>query len=279
VLYIPQMGVLQRQSNTGSTGALNIGSTVTTSGTASVFGTVVELIASTNFDAYWIEIMACDYALAATACEGMLDILIGTSTEESLIPDLLMGHCKGPNEAAIPSGLGKMWSFPLYIPAGSRISARACGVRLSTAMRVAVFIFGGHGTPPFRVGTKVISYGTATRPRGKTVAVTTPGEGAWTEITASTTEDHFAVVPSLQSATDTTVTQKVIALDIGVGAATEEEMAGQYHYGFGTGEGITGHWPQMPCFDDIPSGSRLVARLSGSAAGDTATDVMLHCVS
>jgi hypothetical protein len=279
-LWIPQKGNLLTESNVAAVSTLNIGSTVTTGAASTTKGTVVQLIASTAFDAYWIEIMACDYALSATACEGMLDILIGSATEEILIPNLLMGHCSGPNLAAIPASNGKTWAFPLYIPAGSRIAAQVAGIRLSTAMRVAVSLHGGHGIPPFRVGSKVVTYPVSpTVPRGVAITVGNATEGGWTEIVAATTEDHFCVVPSLQPATDTTITQKTLQMEVGVGAATEEQIGGSYTWTTGTGEGMTGPWPAMPIFTDIPSGTRLVARVSGSAAGDTATDVALHCVS
>lgn len=281
MLFIPQKGKILQQHNTGAAGALNIGTTVTTGSPSSTFGADVELIASTNFDAYWIEIMACDYALSATACEGMLTILIGSDPEEILIENLLMGHCGGPNVAAIPAGLGKKWAFPLYIPSGSRIAARAAGARTNTDLRVAVHIFGGHGMPPFRVGNHVQSWPSSPSvPRGQSI---TPGasgaEGNWTEIAASASSG-FCVVPSFQVATDTTVTQRTYAFDIGIGASTQEqEIMQSYWYVTGTGEEMTGHWPLMPCFADIASGSRLVARVSNSGTNDTAYDAMLHVVS
>lgn len=281
MLWIPQKGRLHQQHNTGAVGSLNIGTNVTTGAAAGTKGAVAELIASTNFDAYLLGIHAADYGISAIACEGMLDILIGTATEEVLIANLLMGHCAGPNLAAIPASIGKWWLFPLYIPAGARISAQAAGARVSTVVRVAVHLWGGHGIPPFRVGSRVITYPTAPSvPRGLAI---TPGasgaEGAWTQIVAATSEDHFAIVPSFQVETDTTVTQKAYALDIGVGAATEEMIAEGYWFVTGTGEGMTGYWPDMPCFANVPSGSRLVARVSNSGTNDVAYGAMLHCVS
>ena len=281
MLWVPQKGRLLHQHNTGDVGTLNIGTSVTTGAAAGTKGAVAELIASTSFDAYMIAIHAGDYGFSAVACEGMLDILIGTATEEVLIPNLLMGYCSGPNLAAIPASLGKNWLFPLYIPAGSRISARAAGARTSTIVRVAVSLWGGHGVPPFRVGSKVVSYPTAPAvPRGQTI---TPGasgvDGAWTQVVASTSEPHFAIVPSFQVETDTTVTQKTYQLDLGVGSATESVIPSAYWYVTGTSEGMTGAWPDLPTFTDIPSGSRLVARVSNSGANDTAYGVMLHCVS
>ena len=146
--------------------------------------------------------------------------------------------------------------------------------------------FRGHGYPPFRVGSRVDTYGIGTVPAGTTI---TPGasgaEGAWTQVTASTTVDAFAFVPSMQPPTgDTTLTPiKITYMDLGVGAATEENLMGaeqSYQFMVDTGEMCSGPTPNMPCFQDVPAASRLVARLSASGALDTVTtqEVAIHAV-
>jgi len=281
VLWVPQKGIVRVAHNTGSVGALTIGTNVTTGASAGTKGSIVTLISNLGFDAYWIEIMATDYWLAATAAQGMLDIMIGdvTSQNQVLIPNLLMGHADGPQTTATKSTLGKRWSFPLYIPAGAYIGAQAAGAMVSTVFRVAVYLYGGHGYPPWRVGTRVVSYPTAPSvPRGQAI---TPGasgaEGAWTEIVASTSVDHFAVVPSFQPETDTTVNQRAYSLDIGMGAATEEMILEGEWYVSNSNEAMVNH-PGYPAFVDIPSGTRLVARVSNSGTNDAAYGAMLHCV-
>jgi len=279
MLWAPRKGKLLEEHNTGAVGSLNIGTAVTTGAAAGTKGSVAQLIAATSFDSYLIHIMACDYGLSATACEGMLDILIGAPTEEILIPNLLMGHCAGPNLAAIPASMGKQWLFPLYIPAGSEISAQAAGARVSTAFRVAVHLYGGNAIPLFEVGTRVDTYPSAPSvPRGTPI---TPGasgaEGSWTEVVASPSKSYFAVVPSFQVETDTGVSQRAYALDIGIGTATEEEIAESYWFVTGTGEGMTGPWPPQPLFLDQFL-TRIVARVSNSGTNDAAYGVAVHCV-
>lgn len=282
MLWVPQKGILRVAHNTGSVGSLNIGTAVTTGAASNNKGSVATLISNLAFDAYWITVMAYDYALSATACEGMLDIMIGdvTSQNQVLIPNLLMGHCAGPNLAAIPAGVGKIWHFPLYIPAGAYIGAQAAGARTSTAFRVAVYLYGGHGYPPWRVGTRVVSYPTAPSvPRGQAITIGNGAEGGWTQVVASSSVAHFAFLPSYQPETDTSVTQKAVTVDVGFGAAAAEELLSDYGewYVMGTGEGVSNH-PGYPIFADVPASTRLVVRASGSAAGDTAQGVMLHCV-
>jgi hypothetical protein len=279
MLWVPQKGIWRMETNVGTVGANPYGTSVTTGGAAATKGTVVQLIASTAFDAYWITVLATGYGLAATDSQGALDILIGAATEEVLIPNLLMGFCSPTNSA---TGVGpKRWDFPLYIPAGSRIAAQAAGQRVSTAMRVSVFLYGGDALPPFRVGRKVTTYGMGTVPFGTTIV---PGasaaEGAWTQITASTSEDHFCFVPSFQAGTDTTLTRLMFSYDIGIGAATETEMVQGYLFTTTDNEMMRGPENPMPGFFDAPSGSRIVARVSNSGVNDAGNyNTVIHAVS
>lgn len=266
------------EHNTGTVGSLTPGTSITTGAASGTKGTAVQLIAATSFDAYWMRVVAYNYGNVATDSSGCLDILTGAATEEVLIPNLLMGFC-GTQALFIARG-HKVWDFPLYIPAGTRLAAQAAGARVTTALRVMVFLYGGDGYPPFRTGSKVTTYG-VTVPVGTTVV---PGasaaEGAFTQITASTSEDHFAVVPSFQPGSNTVLSTLGYALDIGVGAAAEEEIAQSYWYGINTDEAMVGPVDPMPCFTDMPSGSRLTARISNSGVNDAGNyNVALHCVS
>ena len=287
MLWVPQKGIVRVEHSFGGTSSTTPGTSVTTGGAAATKGTAVQLIASTSFDAYWIRVVATSYGLSATTSRGCLDILIGAATEEVLIPNLLMGFCGGAGSGTTTGCGAKTWEFPLYIPAGTRIAAQVAGDRTTTAMRVGVFLYGGNGYPPFRVGSKVTTYGIGTVPAATSV---TPGasgaEGAWTQIAASTSEDHFAFVPSLQPPTgDTTLTPiKWTFLDMGIGAATEEALVGaeqSYMFRVDSGELMEGPVNSFPCFQDVPSGTRLAARLSSGGALDTVAtqEVAIHAVS
>ena len=276
MLWVPKKGILRRETNIGTVGTASPGTAVTTGGASNTKGAVAQLIASTAFDAYWVRIIACNYGLAATASEGAMDILTGAATEDILIPNLLFGNC---GEIANTSGGAKVWDFPLYIPAGTRLSCQAAGVRLSTAFHVGIFLYGGDGIPPFRVGTRVTTYGMGTVPNGTAI---TPGasgaEGSATQITASTSDDHFAFVPSFQTATDTTVNNRGLAVDILIGAATEEEI-GSWLFHTDVNEHMDGPFNPMPAFQDVPSGTRLAMRASNNGTNDAAYNGVIHAVS
>jgi len=279
MLWVPQKGNLRVEHNAGTVGSLTAGSSVTTGGTAATKGTPVQLFASTSFDTYWITINAYAYANAATDSQGAMDILSGAATEEVLIPNLLMGFC-GTQALSLGRGF-KTWSFPLYIPAGTRIACQAAGQRVTTAVIVQVYLYGGDALPPFRVGRKVTTYGMGTVPFGTTVVPGASGaEGAWTQITASTTEPHFAFFPSFQAGTDTTLNTLAYALDLGVGAATELEIAQTYQFPVNSDEVMLGPIPAMPAFIDVPSATRLAMRVSCSGALDVGNyNGVIHAVS
>lgn len=263
------------ESNLGSTGTVNLGTAVTTGASANTKGTPAQLIASTSFDAYWVIVYAANYTAGGAACRGCMDIMIGSSTEQVVIPNLLFG---GAGTLGSSHVTPKAWEFPLYIPAGTRISCQAAGDRTATAFRVGIQLFGGDGDPGYRVGTRVDTYGIGTVPAATSI---TPGasgaEGSWTEIAASTTSDYFGVLPSFQNSLSS-ISTRTFTLDVGVGAATEELLQANFGYTTQGSEDIAGPWPSFAAPIKIPSGSRLAARMSNSSTNDGGYEVALHCI-
>lgn len=248
----------------------------TSGSSASIKGTAVQLIASTAFDAYFLRVIASGYANSTIASQGALDILIGSSPETVLIPDLLMGYCGGLGAFKGP----KVWDFNILIPAGSRLAAQAAGNRLSASVRVGVYLYGGHGYPPFRVGSKVTTYGMTTVPNGTAITPGTSGAvGAFAEITPSTTEDHFAMVPSFQVSASTGVSLLNFTVEIGSGAATEEVVSPPFWYSTDSTETMDGPYNPMPVFQDIPAGTRLAMRASASGTPNPNYNGVIHAIS
>jgi hypothetical protein len=274
MLWVPQKGVMRSSATAVS---------VTTGGASNTKGTPVQLFASVGFDAFLIEVVAYGYGASATTSQCCLDILIGAATESVLIPNLLAGFCGG-DTAAVGCG-PKRWLFPIYIPAGSRLAVQAAGDRTSTAFSVYVSLYGGQGYPPFRVGSRVNTYGITTVPAGTDVAAGYSGaEGAWVAIATSTNENNFCIVPSFHPTDGDTTFSNIqqVSLDIGIGGAGAEQAIGlqNYTYRIDTNERCEGPWNYFPTFQDIPAGTRLSTRLSYSGATDTGEpDCALHCVS
>jgi len=263
MLWVPQKGRLMYQSNLGTTGVTAMGTSATTGGAASTKGSYAECIASTSFDAYWVGITLGNYSATVTNNNLMVDIAVGAATEEIIIADLMGGGCS----ATSGGSPRRHYMFPLYIPAGSRITTRGAGQRVSTGYRTGIELWGGDAIPPFRVGRKVTTYGVGTVPTGTTIVPGTSGAaGAHTQIVASTTENHFAFVPGFQPGDDTTKNNGAFAAAIGVGAATEEELSTIWFFGTNSAEETYSVQPLMPAFADVPAATRLSMRFSSSLA-------------
>lgn len=280
MLNLYRKGITRHESNASIVGQTPMYGTscsthVTTSSTK---GTAVQLIASTAFDAYLIKVTAGGHGAAGVASQGCLDILLGAATEHVLIPDLLMGYCGGLDTTSADVG-PKSWYFPLYIPANTRIAARVAGARGSAACYVTVDLYGGNGYPDYEPGSRVTTYGIGTVPDGTTI---TPGAsgatGSWTQITASTSEDHKYLIPSFQVSGDTTTNRRHFTVEVGVGAATEELVTQPFRYQTGTNE-FMGCIAEMPLKVDVPSGSRLVMRASNGGTNDGPYNGAIHAVS
>lgn len=265
-------------NDTGNVGTLQPWTSVPFNATTLLYGAATELIsaASNTQDSWGVQVMAFGTGNSATSTQTCVDILIGGATDDVLIPGLL---CGGLYNAAIRS-----WFFPVHVPGGVRVAAQAASVRTSAqdtdGVRVGIRLLGG-GVPPFKVGRKVTTYGTKiNNARGLAVTPTASGGAASvTEMTASTTEDHFAFIPSFQLSADTAVaTSALLNVGIGLGASTEERLD-TWWFGADTQEAQTGPVPEMPAFREVPSGTRLTMLVSNSTANESNYDGLIHALS
>jgi hypothetical protein len=265
MLWTPQKGRGTVITNAGIVGSATPWTAVPSNATTLLDGAVTELISAANNvrDSWGIAIAITNTGIVTTASEAALDILIGGATDDVLIDSLLCGHrCVGGSVA--------QYYFPLHIPAGVRIAARLAAVRTSINANVGVWLYGGT-PPPHKVGRKVTTYGTKVNgARGADLTVTASGGAASaTQMTASSTEDHFYLVPGFQPHADSSLTPDGhLAIGIGVGAATEERI-GTWWYGKDTTERVSGPIPTGGVFQDVPAASRLTVLASNSGANDT----------
>lgn len=271
MLYIPNKGILRTQTNLSSVGSTTPGTAFTPS--VGSKGGTVELITSTSFDVFGVRLSFHSYNTGSAARRCAADLLLGAATEEIAIADILCGFTPG-----LSVGMGKTYLFPLYIPASTRVAIRGQGDSAS-AMRVSIMLYGGHCVPWWQPFQKCDTYG-GTVPDGVAVTEGTNGaEGSWTQITASTTRDHKAIVPSFSANNDISVQTANHSFDVGIGAATEEQIGGPLYFDSNSGEYESGFWPCWPIFHDIPSGTRLVARCSTSSVTADTRGFNLHAFS
>lgn len=284
MLWIPTAGLSPRVYQGVDLGG-NYGISVTTGSTSSTKGAPAEFTAGLSYDVHWVTVVASDYGLNATNSRCCLDLLIGSSTEEVVVANMLAGQCGGgtADDYAGP----KSWDFPLHIPANTRIAVRAAGERTSTAFYVNLFLQ-TFPVAPCRIAGAVTTYGVTSVPAGTAVAAGVSGaEGSWVEITSSTTRDHFGLVPSFQGPASTSYGgSRVFVVEFGIGASgAEEPLAGGNHqFTFRCGnsdESVEGPYGSpWPLFSPIPSGSRLSCRISNSGLADAAAnEIAIHALS
>jgi hypothetical protein len=261
VLGTPQFGDVRVVSNWGTVGTTAHGTGVASSASANTYGSVVECIsaANNNQDSWGIEITVMETGASGGTRNASLDILVGGATDDVLISSLLCGN--------VYAGACRTYFFPVHVPSGLRVAAQHANGTGSVTARVGIALYGG-SPPPFRVGNKVTTYGTKINAgRGQAVTPTASGGAASvTEMTASSTDDHFYFVPGFQHATGT-ITLKTYNIGIGVGASTEERIGTWWVQG-DTGE-KTCYWPTMGAWRNVPSGTRLTMLASNSGTNDT----------
>ena len=253
---------LRTQSNAPTLATLTPGTAVTTGATSSTKGSATQLIASTKFDVWGVTLVFTDYGASATASDACFDLLLGAN-DDVRVANLLCGY--SPSSSSF--GTQRYW-FPLYIPAGVKVSGRAAGLRTSTAMQVQIFLEGGTPSPPWRVGSRVTTYGITTVPNGTNVVAGNAAEGSWTQMTASTSEDHFYLVPSFQLTSETSISSRALNVDYGVGGSGSEVLLGSVDYGQSSFELLSTPGDLGGEDVHVPAGSRLVMRASSTGVSN-----------
>jgi hypothetical protein len=277
-LGLPGFGFSLYESNLTTPSSASPGTTITTHTVANTKPSAfTQIIAATGFEAQLIAISVNGTGITNSASRVLMDIAIGAASSETIIiPDLAVG-----NLPATTNPGGDTWWFPLLVPAGSRLSARAQGNAVSDGFDIKVHLYGGPTNADWWAGSVVTAYGIDTATSGG-VAVTagaSAAEGSWTEIVAATSMRHKALAWAFQCGGDTNIAQQSCFVDIGVGAATEEAIVENLMYATSSTELRGPTFPFNTLWLDIASGTRLAARASMSSATADSLDVSLYGIS
>ncbi len=249
----------------GALVATSVGTNVTC-GAAHVKGAWAELIASTDIPASELIVHSTGALFtAATDTSAMFDIAIGASTAEVVVvADVLCGY--------VSANTMWSWRLPLGIPKGSRVAMRAQCAVASKVIEAQAFACGG-GFVPSDPGGRAVTYGAVTGSSSGTL-LATPGavntKAAWTVLSAATSAPARFALVTVQPVTGTTVTAGNSLVDVGVGAATAEQVIiPNIVVKTEASERVTYSPMLFPV--SIAAGSRLVARQQSSVT--TATSV------
>lgn len=249
--------------STGSTGTL-----VTASSTIHTKGTYAQLISSTTYDwhGFWLD--ASSTASSGAATDVLLDIAIGAaSSEQIILPDLMVGWAQ-----AVQSG-GRGWFIPLFIPRGTRISARAQALISSDTVRILISGCTGGSGLPVPLFTNCDAYGidAATSSGTSHTAGNTGVESTDANVGGTTSRNYGAVLIGVASQSSTT-TSIAYHWELTIGGITRAE----WYTANNTSEVVWGPWPPCPLSVSIPSGTQLQVQAEASGTAQ-AQDVAFYC--
>lgn len=252
--------------------------TAITAGAANTAGTWTQIHEGLTYGADYFTIAinavrTSGNVIAATNLNCYLDIGVGATSGAVMTVCEKLAGVNG-------QGLGINYFIPVRIPPDTPVWARHTNNNASAIAAVQVSWFGGNMNPgcfPSFAGMVALGATTAST----TGTAITPGasgaEGSWTQIVASTTADYGGLMASPLFNVDTALLVQYTTIDVGVGASGQEKVVGENV----TQQSLptTGETKDAICFPvwtGIPSGSRLVARASGSGTAETSNSIMLY---
>lgn len=232
-------------------------------------GSWASIISATSNDSYGILINISNNFTSGTSRETVLDIGIdpaGGTSYQVAIPDLLCGGAFSYTVA--PHGV--WYFFPIFIPAGAQIAARAHSTNAS-GFRVSVQLSQLPTVPAMvRTGSVVEAIGLGTVPAGTGVTPGTTAEGSWTLMGTATQRNWWWQVGFQLASGLTAVGNATIHIDLAAGDGTNFDIIAQDLIVATNTAEACGSMPKVAaCEFDLPSGTSLYVRAQNSTANDT----------
>jgi hypothetical protein len=226
-----------------------------------------QIFASLNHDTYGLLIGLTMAASAANNRHHFVDIGVGAGGAEAvIIPDL--AGC----QTGLYDRTGIVWYwFPFFIPAGTRIAARAQGSTAASVVRVVMTAYQRPLNPAMIETVSRVERLGLTGIVGTTVTPGTTSEGTWTSIGTTTNACWHWQIGSQVAVADTTWADSVVHWDIAHGDGTNFNIIAEHiRHAKDTNERLTWSAWMTDCEAYVPAGSTIYVR--GQALN--ATDVM-----
>jgi hypothetical protein len=272
-------------NNMPATPSTTIMGTSVVAGASNADGSTAALGSALTFEAEYIIISISAFAQAGANGSTLLDIMIdpagGTTWSATpLIPDLLAGFTSAISfgGSSSPSGIGFKYHFPLKIPSGASLGARARTAHSSTITgRVGIWCFGGNKNPEsWWAGRQVETIGIDA---SNSIGVShTPGNSgvysSWTNFGSTAVSPGKAVQFAAQGVMGAISAALTYHFEFGIGST---RIGPTYYKGLTVGE--SGFLqPDMPIFANISEGAQFQARATCSGTAE-AIDVAAYIVS
>lgn len=236
---------------------------VSVSGNATtlLYGNWTQLIASTQYDTTYLSVNVSGVGANAVDTSALLDIATGAaSSEQVIISSIPAGYALNTSSILATGSIGISLFFPIYIPKGSRISARLLAKVTNDTADVTIGLFQDlTGRAPKFIDT----YGANTvSARGTNM----PTTNIYTEVTASTTKPYSALIIAPAISGTTSMTTERSTYTLAIGSSGNEVIVGSMNVAASSQESIwnpisgpvgiyTGHYP---------SGTRISCKYSGT---------------
>lgn len=262
ILRSPRLRPWQNNlSATPNTGGAGWGTSVPAAGSANTKSGWVELIASTNYNAFGFSLIIGGDSASATVVKNLFDIGIGAaSSEQPLISNIL--H----NSGGLFTSGGYTQFYPIYIPAGSRISARHQSNVASQAGRIQIFLHGIGDIPPWKAfsGAEGVGVDTSTSGGLSHTPGNTGAESTWTNIGSTLARRYGAFMPMIGTGSSTTMTSLAYHIEFGINSTALTE----YYFCGNNTENISFVSPPGPFYGNFETGAQMMVRAECSGTAD-----------
>lgn len=256
----------------GTVTATSTGPILTTGGSTYTKGSWTQIVASLAQDAAWL--MFYIQTETSSGSNYAVDIGVGGSGSEIAIVSNLFFSAE--------SGGGHRYMFPLSIPAGTRVSARAAGSNASTTISIGLTVF-SDSYQSAGCGSAIDTYGFSSATiLGTSVdpGSTANTKGAYSQITASTLADIAGIFVLFDCQNDITGSGAdcTFLIDVAVGSSGSEvvivpniPLCSSQHTN--ASAQMAGFLPYLPI--QIGAGSRISVRAQCSV--NTSPDRLFGC--
>lgn len=241
---------------------------VAASATANTKGAYVTLWGSTTTAIHRLFISLPATFTSAANSSTLLDIAVGAAgSEVVVIPDVAIGF-----------GLSAVvLDFPIYVPSGSRISARTQSSQASKALTIGVGFGVSSKTMTVVPSTSLTSWGAQpanSRGLGFAPSATINTDGPWYELTADCGAARKWILFGIQANGQATLQASNALIDVAIGAAgSEVVILSDIRVSTNTSEQVTWTSYLRSYFVDIPANSRIAVRMQNNITGGIPLDI------
>jgi hypothetical protein len=237
-------------------------------------GGYTTLIPSLDFDVYEMWVWFQGVSIASNQTGVLVDLALGAAASEvDFVTSLNAGFANN-------AGNGQSYRFPIFLPAGSRLSGACRAANSGDTVDMFVLAYGRPSRPVW-AGRRITTYGAITASsRGTNFTMgTSNAEGSWTELVAATTEEHQFFAVGFGGAGDASHIGAGGVADIGIGAGgSEVAIAENFQVSINNAEVLRYDVPAM-IPRRVPAGTRMVVRGAYNNASAQAFDAILYGVS